>query len=80
VPRSTHQSETILVLEEGLDEGGTLPVAAFALHGGARFQTGIVGTRPGPIPASAWPGSCGARVVHPASPPSPVATEGDSRR
>jgi hypothetical protein len=52
-PRSTQQSETILVLEEGLDEGGTLPVAAFALHGGARFQTGMVRTRPGPILASA---------------------------
>ena len=33
--------------------GGTLPVAACALHGGARFHTGMVGTRPGPILASA---------------------------
>lgn len=41
------------MLEEGLDEGGSLPAAAFALHGGARFQAGMVGTRPGPILASA---------------------------
>src|SRR5690349_1673156 len=41
-----------VMLEEGLDEGGTLPAAAFALHGGARFQAGMVGTRPGPILAS----------------------------
>jgi amidohydrolase len=40
------------MLEEGLDEGGTLPAAAFALHGGARFPAGVVGTRPGPILAS----------------------------
>src|SRR6266542_2409016 len=37
------------MLEEGLDEGGTAPVAAFALHGGARYPAGVVGTRPGPI-------------------------------
>jgi len=41
------------MLEEGLDEGGTVPAAAFALHGGARFPAGVVGTRPGPILASA---------------------------
>ena len=40
------------MLEEGLDEGGTAPAAAFALHGGARFPAGVIGTRPGPILAS----------------------------
>lgn len=40
------------MLEEGLDAGGTAPAAAFALHGGARYPAGIVGTRPGPILAS----------------------------
>ena len=40
------------MLEEGLDEGGTAPAAAFALHGGARYAAGEVGTRPGPILAS----------------------------
>ena len=41
-----------VMLEEGLDEGGILPAAAFALHGGARFPAGVIGTRPGPILAS----------------------------
>jgi amidohydrolase len=40
------------MLEEGLDVGGVAPAAAFALHGGARFRAGTVGTRPGPILAS----------------------------
>ena len=40
------------MLEEGLDDGGTAPAAAFALHGGARYPAGVVGTRPGPILAS----------------------------
>ena len=40
------------MLEEGLDEGGLVPAAAFALHGGARFPASVVGTRPGPILAS----------------------------
>ena len=40
------------MLEEGLNVGGVAPTAAFALHGGARFRTGMVGTRPGPILAS----------------------------
>jgi hippurate hydrolase len=40
------------MLEEGLDEGGIAPTAAFALHGGARYPAGVVGTRPGPILAS----------------------------
>jgi hippurate hydrolase len=40
------------MLEEGLHDGGTAPSAAFALHGGARYQAGVVGTRPGPILAS----------------------------
>jgi amidohydrolase len=40
------------MLEEGLDVGGVAPAAAFALHGGARFRAGMVGTRPGPILAS----------------------------
>ena len=39
------------MLEEGLD-GSAAPAAAFALHGGARFPAGVVGTRPGPILAS----------------------------
>ncbi len=41
-----------VMLEEGLAEGGTVPAAAFALHGGARLPAGVVGTRPGPILAS----------------------------
>ena len=40
------------MLEEGLNVGGVAPTAAFALHGGARFRAGMVGTRPGPILAS----------------------------
>src|SRR5262245_12288617 len=40
------------MLEEGLDEDGAAPAAAFALHGGARYAAGEVGTRPGPILAS----------------------------
>src|SRR5262252_2964164 len=40
------------MLEEGLDEAGAAPAAAFALHGGARYPAGIVATRPGPILAS----------------------------
>jgi len=40
------------MLEEGLHDGGTAPSAAFALHGGARYPAGVVGTRPGPILAS----------------------------
>jgi hippurate hydrolase len=40
------------MLEEGLDEAGAAPAAAFALHGGARFPASMVGTRPGPILAS----------------------------
>src|SRR5262245_32132775 len=40
------------MLEEGLDDGGAAPAAAFALHGGARFPAGMIGTRPGPILAS----------------------------
>jgi len=40
------------MLEEGLDVGGVAPAAAFALHGGALFPAGTVGTRPGPILAS----------------------------
>jgi len=40
------------MLEEGLNVGGVAPTAAFALHGGARFRAGVVGTRPGPILAS----------------------------
>ena len=40
------------MLEEGLDDGGTAPAGAFALHGGARYPAGVVGTRPGPILAS----------------------------
>ena len=40
------------MLEEGLNVGGVAPAAAFALHGGAGFRTGMVGTRPGPILAS----------------------------
>ena len=40
------------MLEEGLNAGGVAPAAAFALHGGARFRAGMVGTRPGPILAS----------------------------
>jgi len=40
------------MLEEGLGAGGSAPAAAFALHGGARFAAGVVGTRPGPILAS----------------------------
>jgi amidohydrolase len=40
------------MLEEGLGTGGGAPAAAFALHGGARLPTGVVGTRPGPILAS----------------------------
>jgi hippurate hydrolase len=39
------------MLEEGLVVGAA-PAAAFALHGGARFAAGVVGTRPGPILAS----------------------------
>lgn len=41
-----------LMLEEGLPAGGPAPAAAFALHGGARYPAGVVGTRPGPILAS----------------------------
>jgi amidohydrolase len=41
-----------VMLEEGLHEGGAAPRAAFALHGGARYPAGVVGTRPGPILAS----------------------------
>ena len=40
------------MLEEGIDEAGAAPAAAFALHGGARYPAGTVGTRPGPILAS----------------------------
>jgi amidohydrolase len=40
------------MLEEGLNVGGVAPTAAFALHGGARFRAGMVGTRPGAILAS----------------------------
>src|SRR5258705_1652742 len=40
------------MLEEGLNVDGVAPTAAFALHGGAGFRTGMVGTRPGPILAS----------------------------
>jgi amidohydrolase len=40
------------MLEEGLHVGGVAPAAAFALHGGARYRAGMVGTRPGPILAS----------------------------
>jgi hippurate hydrolase len=40
------------MLEEGLNVGGVAPTAAFALHGGAQFRAGMVGTRPGPILAS----------------------------
>jgi hippurate hydrolase len=40
------------MLEEGLDGGGTAPAGSFALHGGARYPAGVVGTRPGPILAS----------------------------
>ena len=40
------------MLEEGLNVDGVAPTAAFALHGGAGFRAGMVGTRPGPILAS----------------------------
>jgi amidohydrolase len=40
------------MLEEGLEDGGEPPSAAFALHVGARYRAGVVGTRPGPILAS----------------------------
>jgi len=49
------------MLEEGLDTDGGAPAAAFALHGGARFSAGVVGTRPGPILAS---GDTVEAVIH----------------
>jgi hippurate hydrolase len=41
-----------VMLDEGLLEGDRAPVAAFALHSGARFASGVIGCRPGPMMAS----------------------------
>ncbi|HYB42464.1 MAG TPA: M20 family metallopeptidase [Candidatus Methylomirabilis sp.] len=40
------------MLEEGIDDGGRMPGAAFALHAGAQHRAGVVATRPGAILAS----------------------------
>jgi amidohydrolase len=41
-----------VMLDEGLLEGDRAPAAAFAMHSGARFESGVIGCRPGPMMAS----------------------------